>query len=214
MEFSASWRCRTTETKYAVVAVVHDLLIKRATPALSASSVFCVDSALVRLLGAISHIETTTLSEVPIEIRATAKLRVSSASYENAARRRRESFLRKAQLEDERGRLEFMRDVIFGDAALGRIWWILQRPDLVSAIGNSLFIETLEAAASARIARSTDTDGDHVVKVLADFVQWLESGDGRTEMAFGLFDALLKTLQQENLRSRLNAVRPVGGPTS
>jgi hypothetical protein len=86
-----------------------------------------------------------------------------------------------------------LRDRVFVDAALSRIWWMTQRPESVNAIGNQMFLDTLQESAAAQHSDSQVSEAK-LLPLLVDFVTWLSSGEKRAELAIEIFSTTLATL--------------------
>ncbi|MBG0568409.1 hypothetical protein [Actinoplanes aureus] len=115
----------------------------------------------------------------------------------------------RSELKAELLRLEFLRDHVFTDAALGRIWWMSQRPELVDAVGSQIFLDTLHESAAAQLSDSQLSEAE-LLPLLIDFVTWLSSGEKRAELAIELFATTLATVGRTDLQERLDRIRTEG----
>lgn len=109
----------------------------------------------------------------------------------------------KSYLEAELLRLKFLRDHVFNDAALGRIWWMSQPSQTVTAIGEQVLLDTLRESRGADIT-DTSVANAKMLPLLIEFVTWLGGGDHRAELAIKVLDRTFTTLALTDFQAKLH----------
>jgi hypothetical protein len=154
---------------------------------------------------ALQDLPETGLDSIAIRLRESSFSHfLGSLTVEVAVTEERDEATK--ELQAELARLQFLRDNVFVDAALGRIWWMSQQPELVTAIGNEIFLTALQEAA---VTQHSDTELSQVkmLPVLIDFVAWLGSGKDRAEFSIDVLAAVFSAMGREDLGKQLESIR-------
>ncbi|BCY06153.1 hypothetical protein L3i22_012410 [Actinoplanes sp. L3-i22] len=194
------WRRTAGELPERNLAEIHEAVVKSAGEALEMSSVLSLQSAELRVRAALSELQVK-INANKVLVFFDSFLEADEYDIKIAWRSRQERRAVNAAAVNEMARLKFLRDEVFADSLLARIWWMQQRPELVSSIGNSVFLEAVTAATAREEADGYESEG--LLEFLREFTQWLKSGDARADMTISLFDSLLATLREDDLRDSL-----------
>lgn len=187
--------------------IIREAVRQKSEDMLGAASVLMCEPIVETLSEDLSHFICCGLNGAPLQVRASVKVEIDSASRAAALDFCHRSGERAAGRAAELERVKFLQSEILADPALGRIWWMLQRPELIREVGNELFMEVLAYSRSER-AGGAQADGMELLPVLIEFVRWLNGQDHRADVALRLFDALLETLDERVIQSELRKIRP------
>lgn len=136
---------------------------------------------------------------------ASIKLKVDRRSRRIETEFQRGCRDQQLQLEQERSDLDSLRRNIFRDEALARLWWLRQDPARLAAVDANFFDKTLISARESLIAEQHQAE--NYIHIIAEFVNWLHSGDSRTELALAQLDHLLASNNQTELLERFRRIR-------
>jgi hypothetical protein len=204
-EINASWHCSSVLFPSSKIESIVRIGIRaRAEQVTSDKSVCDIDAARDAVLAEIAEFRIRHSGDLLIEVQTRVKLNADTNSLRLADQRLLQRRQQKLSQEDERERLLFLRNEVMAEPAMGRIWWMLQKPDLISAVGEKIFTETMQTATN----RDVDIRQNDIVEIIAEFAHWLDSDDGRAKLALNMLDRLLDTFEQEELRSRFRSLHP------
>jgi hypothetical protein len=146
-------------------------------------------------------VSTVDYAGALIQVHASIRLRVAPQGRRLAEQRTARARDLQLRQEAERNRLVFLRQEVFADPALARIWWLQQRPQLITAAGEDILVKTMEESASAAASRPTQ---DRLLPILTELVAWLARDEPSRRYALYVLDKLLDIVPPpDELRDRL-----------
>jgi hypothetical protein len=148
-----------------------------------------------------------TVDDIDFRVLGEAMLSIPEES-----RKVGESLLGRARLQDselanEHRHLVHLRDRIFTDGTLARLWWLEQSPDLLKAAGENFFTRTAERAMEENQTKQL-VDQDAALPIFLDFAKWVGEETARQEQAVFLLDYVLAIYERDDLRLRLRKAEP------
>lgn len=218
---TARWR-KTSGTPARVVAPAIRIHLRSAAAAVTEThSTRDPDAARDVVL---REIATSTVDHAGRKIQVQASIRIRATQQSRRLAEQRTARARDLQLrqEAERDQLIFLRQEVFADPALGRIWWLQQSPQLVKAASEEILAQTLtDSATWAARSTASRTTQDGMLSILMEFADWLARDEPARHVALDAFDKLLDILNPPHeLRTRLRQlpefqpeVRPASADT-
>jgi hypothetical protein len=196
----ARWRSNSKIPAHVIRARLRDeiaaVTVNRSVAEIDAAT----DAALTKLAQlTIDHSGSLATVHTGLELKVDI---VSKRLADQRLKERREVQIRH---QEHRAWLAFLRDEVFADPALARIWWLQQRPELITAVGERTF---LDAIAAAETAKTTDrTHQDAIVHIMEELVTGLLQDAENRSIALRLLDKMLNTFRPD-LSIRLQRLEP------
>jgi hypothetical protein len=179
--------------------VVRSAIRREASAVTSALSVLDVDDAADAVQTKMDVVEVSYLS-AKVDVKASVELRTEPDSKRLADQRLEDRRQWQAWQQNHRAWLTFLRDEVFADEVLAPIWWMQQRPELISAVGKQTFMEAADAAKVAHTA--TRSGHDAIVQIIEDLIARIGQDERRLTLALQVLDKTLETFGYSDLRQR------------
>jgi hypothetical protein len=194
-KIDAWWPAKYSIPTYAVRSAIR----REASAVTAALSVLDVEDAADAVLTKIHRLEVS-YSSTTVNVNSSVRLRIDADSRRLADQRVEDRRQRQTWQENHRDWLAFLRDDVFADEVLAPIWWMQQRPELISAVGQQTF---MEAAAAAKVARTATRSGhDAIVQIVEELISRIGQDERRLTLALQVLDKTLETFGYSDLRRR------------
>jgi hypothetical protein len=155
----------------------------------------------------------STVKDTGVTVHVQVKVRLDVTQQGRVLAEQRIARARDVQLhqEAEHARLMFLRQKVFADPALGRIWWLQQSPQLLSAANERMLEKAMEESANwVAKTRATLRTPDGLVAILTELADWILRDEQTQRAALDVLDKVLTFLDppdMQNSRRQLREIR-------
>ncbi|MBB4958684.1 hypothetical protein [Micromonospora polyrhachis] len=211
-DITVQWRGGDNDCVDTIRRSVRELVARKATGYRVTAAAELAD--LLNAQGSIRRrITGTKLVITQLHVRLTASMEAQeiTAAWEEAQREEAREKLRQRQ---ELQRLRYLRDEIFGDPNIARMYWHLKHPTDISALTSSSFDEVASRLSSSTPTTRAPAGEQAIATLIGEFLAGLE-GDERAHLVAQL-GVVFRSFHRTDLAERLPSAptTPPPRPTS